>query len=122
MITARISTAYARQLSYAGRLQIINAILFSIRSFWGTVFILPQSVLKDVDRKCRKFLWGSTKVRKKVCLVDWDKVCCPKKAGGLNIKDCRSWNIASVGKLMWQLVEDKDSLLDQMGTWYLYER
>ncbi|KAG5629493.1 hypothetical protein H5410_001210 [Solanum commersonii] len=43
-ITERIKTTYARQLSYAGRLQVIVAVLFSIHSFCGSVFILPQRV------------------------------------------------------------------------------
>ncbi|KAH0777369.1 hypothetical protein KY290_008780 [Solanum tuberosum] len=45
-ITHRIKVTYSKQLSYAGRLQVINAVLFSIHSFWGAVFILPQSILK----------------------------------------------------------------------------
>ncbi|XP_059295407.1 uncharacterized protein LOC132048731 [Lycium ferocissimum] len=57
-ITKRIIVGYSRQLSYAGRLKIINFVLFSIYKFWGAVFILSQSVLKEVDRKCREFLWG----------------------------------------------------------------
>lgn len=40
-ITWRINSAYSRRLSYAGRLQIINVILFSIYNFWCDVFILP---------------------------------------------------------------------------------
>ncbi|WMV47061.1 hypothetical protein MTR67_040446 [Solanum verrucosum] len=49
-ITNRIKTGHVVQLSYAGRLQIINVVLFFIHNFWGAVFILPQSVLK-------KLLW-----------------------------------------------------------------
>nr|XP_009617193.1 uncharacterized protein LOC104109567 [Nicotiana tomentosiformis]XP_016453371.1 PREDICTED: uncharacterized protein LOC107777757 [Nicotiana tabacum] len=57
-ITAKIKQAYAKNFSYAGRLQVINAILFSIYNFWGAVSILPQSVLKEIDRKCRDYLGG----------------------------------------------------------------
>lgn len=49
-ITNRVTKGYAKQLSYAGRLQIINVVLFSIHNFWGAAFILPQRVLKKVDR------------------------------------------------------------------------
>ncbi|XP_019256268.1 PREDICTED: uncharacterized protein LOC109234654 [Nicotiana attenuata] len=67
-ITSKI-TAYTRQLSYAGRLQIIMVVLFSIYNFWSAVFILPQSVVKLVDKKCRDFLWGATEDKRKVNLV-----------------------------------------------------
>ncbi|WMV58343.1 hypothetical protein MTR67_051728 [Solanum verrucosum] len=49
-ITCRIKSGYVRKLSYAGRVQIINAVIFSIYDFWGAVFILPQSVLDDIDK------------------------------------------------------------------------
>lgn len=106
-ITSRITTAYSKQLSYAGRLQLINAVLFSIHSFWGAVFILPQSVLKAVDKKCRDYLWGGNEEKNKISLVAWEKLCVPKSFGGLNIKGSRMWNMASVGKLLWQLLHKR---------------
>ncbi|KAL3335812.1 hypothetical protein AABB24_031839 [Solanum stoloniferum] len=42
--------------------------------------------------------------------VAWEKICTPKKCGGLNIRSCKSWNIASVGKLLWQLATKQDLL------------
>uniref|UniRef100_A0A0V0HXZ8 Putative ovule protein n=1 Tax=Solanum chacoense TaxID=4108 RepID=A0A0V0HXZ8_SOLCH len=57
-ITKRITSGYSRQLSYAGRLQIVNVVLFSIYNFWGTVFILPQSVLQEVDKKMQRIPMG----------------------------------------------------------------
>ncbi|KAH0702587.1 hypothetical protein KY285_016865 [Solanum tuberosum] len=99
-ITHRIKNGYAKMLSYAGRLKIIIAVLFSIHSFWGAVFVLLQSVLKEVDRLCREYLWGNYQDKRSITLVSWEKLCIPKQYGGLNIKGCRIWNIASVGKLL----------------------
>lgn len=45
-----------------------------------------------------------------MALVSWDVLCRLKKYGGLNIKGCKNWNIASVGKLLWQLVTNKEVL------------
>nr|XP_009603288.1 uncharacterized protein LOC104098298 [Nicotiana tomentosiformis] len=109
-ITSRIRCGYAKQFSYAGRLQIINSIIFSIHSFWGLIFILPYSILKEVDQKCRDFLWGGSEEQRKVSLIAWDKICRPKKCGDLNIKACKEWNKAYVGKLRWQVIEKKDTL------------
>lgn len=89
---------------------MINVVLFSIHSFWGAVFILPLSVLKKADRKCRDYLWGCSEEKRNVSLVAWEKVCFPKKCGGLNIKGCVNRNMASAGKLLWQLTENKASL------------
>lgn len=79
-ITEKLRSLSNMNLSYARRLHVIVSILFSLHNFWGAVFILPQNVLKEVDKKYRDFLWGSyTKKKKKVPLVAWEKVCRPKK-------------------------------------------
>lgn len=106
-----VNNAYARKLSCAGRLRIVNGVFFSIFNFQGGVFILPQSVLKAVDRKCKDFLWGSSTDQRKAHLVAWDKVCLPMKFGGQNVKGCRNWNEASVGKLLRQVSEKQDILV-----------
>lgn len=53
---------------------------------------------------------GNSTKRRKVALVAWDKVYVPKRYGGLNIKSNRCCNVASVGKLLWQLTLKKDVL------------
>ncbi|KAL3361727.1 hypothetical protein AABB24_014546, partial [Solanum stoloniferum] len=68
------------------------------------------SILKTVDKICRDYLWGRTTDKRKIALVSWDKVCTPKKCGGLSIKSSKQWNTASVGKLIWQLSRKKDIL------------
>ncbi|WMV57752.1 hypothetical protein MTR67_051137 [Solanum verrucosum] len=63
-----------------------------------------------VDKKCRDYLWGNKENKRNVALVSWEKICVPKKNGGLNIKSCKLWNIASVGKLIWQIDSKADTL------------
>ncbi|XP_020271780.1 uncharacterized protein LOC109846950 [Asparagus officinalis] len=62
-------------LPYAGRLQVV----------------------KLIDEKCRKFLWGKSENSFKTPLVSWDKdkVCCGKKQGGLGVSSDVNWNLAS---------------------------
>lgn len=97
------------------------AILFSIYNFWSAVFILPQSVVTQVDKKCRDFIWGAAEDKRKNYLVVWDKVCTPKKNVRLNIKGCCNWNTATVGKLLWQLYRKKKYFTGEMGQSYLHE-
>lgn len=67
-----------------------------------TIIIPSPSELKETDGKCKEFLSDRSEEHRKVALVAWDRVCVPKKYGGLNIKNCKLWNIG-VGKLLWQL-------------------
>ncbi|XP_070049634.1 uncharacterized protein [Nicotiana tomentosiformis] len=73
-------------------------------------FHITQSVVKEADKICREYKWGSSEEKKKVFLVSWEKICFPKKYGELNVKGSRLWNVASVGKLLWQLIDKQDSL------------
>jgi hypothetical protein len=43
--TARIDSWCSKHLSFAGRLQLISSILFSIQVFWSSIFILPKGVI-----------------------------------------------------------------------------
>ncbi|XP_075091626.1 uncharacterized protein LOC142171820 [Nicotiana tabacum] len=109
-ITEKIRATSARHLSYDGKLQVINSVLFAVHNFWGAIFVLPQSVLNEVDRKCREFLWESSEEEKKLSLVSWEKICKPKKQGGLKVKGCKNWNKASICKMIWLIMEKADNL------------
>ena len=41
-IAARIKSWTSKHLTYAGRLQLIGSVLFSLQIFWMTLFILPN--------------------------------------------------------------------------------
>ncbi|XP_075099072.1 uncharacterized protein LOC142175960 [Nicotiana tabacum] len=90
------------------RHQLTSKITEKIRTY--SAKNLSYGVLKEVDRKCREFLWGNNAEQKKVSLVAWEKICKPKAQGGLNVKGCRNWNIATMTKLIWMLLEKADNL------------
>jgi len=57
-ITKKIHCWQRRNLSYAGRAQLINSALFSLHSYWSSLFIHPKGVIKGIEDLCRNFLWG----------------------------------------------------------------
>lgn len=65
---------------------MILAILFLIYNFRGSIFILPQSVVKEMNNKYKDYLWGGIGEKREPPLIAWDGVCLPKKFGGLNVK------------------------------------
>ncbi|GAV92295.1 zf-RVT domain-containing protein, partial [Cephalotus follicularis] len=94
----RTSSWLSNSLSFGGRLQILKSVLFSIQVFWCTTFILPAAVLKKCDSILRSFLWHGLGNSKRAGKVAWWKVCRPVSAGGLGIKDSRTWNRAAIMK------------------------
>ncbi|GJT81332.1 RNA-directed DNA polymerase, eukaryota, reverse transcriptase zinc-binding domain protein [Tanacetum coccineum] len=43
-------------LSYVGRLQLIASVLESIHVYWSSVFLLPQTVIDDINKVFKGFL------------------------------------------------------------------
>ncbi|KAL2251969.1 UNVERIFIED_CONTAM: putative mitochondrial protein [Sesamum indicum] len=44
-------------LSYAGRVQLIKSVLMAFSVYWGSPFILPKGVLREIEKRLRSFLW-----------------------------------------------------------------
>lgn len=66
-IASRIDSWLARNLSFAGRLQLVSSVLLSMQVYWAKVFILPKRVIFLLQQKFNRFLWGGkdTKVHAK---------------------------------------------------------
>ncbi|XP_062094060.1 uncharacterized protein LOC133800103 [Humulus lupulus] len=100
----------SKHLSYAGRLLLIHSVLFGLRNFWMNVFILPQSIIKEVDKLCRQFLWGASGTRSKLHFASWQQVCLPKAFGSLGLRDGSRWNRALLAKYVWAVTNKQDTL------------
>lgn len=68
-----------RNLSFAARCQVITSVLMSIHVYWGQIFILPRSALKEVSSIFRCFLLTGTYNDKKLGAVCWADICKPKR-------------------------------------------
>lgn len=80
-IVDRIRGWSAGKLSYTGRLLLVQSVLQSLHSYWSSTFVLPSSILKEVDRRCREFLWVSYGSGAAKALVSWHQVCCDQQQG-----------------------------------------
>jgi hypothetical protein len=55
-IAGRIDSWTSKNLSFAGRLQLLSSILYSIQVYWSRIFILPKKIIKDISQKFNHFL------------------------------------------------------------------
>nr|GEX06180.1 putative RNA-directed DNA polymerase, eukaryota, reverse transcriptase zinc-binding domain protein [Tanacetum cinerariifolium] len=53
-----------KSLSYAGRAQLIASVLASMQVYWGSVFLLPKSVINDIENLFKRFLWNNREICK----------------------------------------------------------
>lgn len=109
-VTGRLRCWTTWYLSYAGRAQLVQSILQSLHVYWSLAFLLPKSVVTEIDKLCRKFLWGGTTERTRPALVGWDTVCLPRRFGGLGLKNQELWIVAVIGKQVWVIANKADIL------------
>ena len=44
-------------LSYANRLQLITSAIVFLQIYWASVYLLPKTVIKEIDSLLKGFLW-----------------------------------------------------------------
>ncbi|XP_056685736.1 uncharacterized protein [Spinacia oleracea] len=128
MIT-RIKVWSSRNLSYTARMQLVNSVLLSLHMYWAQIYVLPKSILQDIVKICRTFLWSGHAFSHKPSNIAWDNVCSNKQTGGLGFRDVQTWNIAFMGKYVWALVKKQDNVLIRWfysvylkdGDWWEYQ-
>ena len=106
----RLAGWKANLLSFVGRLVLTQDVTSTIPNYAMQCIALPAKVLTNVDRLSCDFLWGSSKNKKKLHLVGWNKITKPKKEGGLGIQTAKAKNIALLAKLNWHLASEPTSL------------
>jgi hypothetical protein len=108
---ARLEDKYAKKmdvwqgssLSMAGRTTLINASFVSSTLYHMSMYLVPKTVIKRLDKNRRKFFWLGGSLKRKYHLVRWQKICRSKKKGGLGIKNLWKMNIALLCKWWWAL-------------------
>ncbi|XP_039009389.1 uncharacterized protein LOC120137799 [Hibiscus syriacus] len=109
-IKAKLHHWSGKHLSYAGRLELIRAVLFSVANYWCRQLFLPQSIINKIEQLCSCFLWkGSDKAATGV-RVSWRLICNSKSEGGLSLKDLKTWNKACMLQLIRNILAGEGSL------------
>lgn len=104
----RLSSWSGYHLSIGGRVTPISSVLSSMPLYFVSFYKVPKKVAHEFVNIQRDFLWaGKSGVKK---LAGWvgEKVCLPKKDGGLAVKNFEPFNISLFSQWKWLcLVDDK---------------
>lgn len=81
-IRDQIGHWFSKLLTYAGRIQLIQAVLFSVQVFWSRHFLLPKAVLYHMDQLCSIYLWHGKEQKVKDAQVSWKDFFFPSSKEG----------------------------------------
>ncbi|XP_057811732.1 uncharacterized protein LOC131025969 [Salvia miltiorrhiza] len=107
-IIAKFSRWRGRLLSMAGRLCLVKSVIQSSITHSMMVYKWPRSLLKDLDDKCRNFIWTGDIRKTPSCSVSWNRVCAIKEEGGLGVRSFSLMNKCFLIKMAWKLICGKD--------------
>ena len=121
-LRSRLSAWKGKSLSLAGRVCLIKSVLTSLPLFYVSLFCMPTTVVREVKRIQKNFLWDWSSENRKIAWVAWDKICQPKDKCGLGVIDIGKFNLALLGKWIWRLKSEerslwKDILVSKYGEW-----
>ncbi|KAK9991150.1 hypothetical protein SO802_026135 [Lithocarpus litseifolius] len=98
-------------LSKARKEILIKTVTQEIPAYTMSVFKLPNTLYDEMTSMVRTFWWGQTNGRNKMAWLLWDKICIPKKDGGLGFLYLKAFNLALLTKQGWRLQTNTHSLV-----------
>ncbi|XP_057793119.1 uncharacterized protein LOC131009729 [Salvia miltiorrhiza] len=122
-IKDRIVQKFARwaglHLSMAGRICLVNSVIRSSLTHTMMVYSWPKSLLHEIDRKCRNFIWTGNTEQKPSCSVKWSRCCASKEEGGLGLRSFTLMNKSYLMKIAWSLIKGNSFVHKVLRSRYL---
>nr|GEY07298.1 hypothetical protein [Tanacetum cinerariifolium] len=100
----------AKSLSVKDYGCLLDKIKKSIHVYWASVFLLLTTIIKEINKLLKWFLWNQCDTEKGKAKVTWKVICRPKDQGGLGLKNLQIWNHALLAKHVWNIAIKKYTL------------
>ncbi|KAK2364421.1 hypothetical protein QL285_089294 [Trifolium repens] len=108
-VKLKLSAWKAYLLSIAGRVQLVKSVIQSMLTYSIAIYSWPSSLLKDLEKCIRNFIWSGDLDKRKLVTVSWKKLCRPLAQGGLNVRSLTHLNKASNLRLCWSMTNSQAS-------------
>lgn len=99
----------SKLLNIAGRTTLAMACLNNIPMHIMQYVKLPTTITKKIDQIQRNFIWGSTRDKRKLHMIDWKTLANKKVDRGLGGQRAEVKNNALLAKLAWRAYNNSSS-------------
>lgn len=104
----RLASWKRQYIPKGGRVTLIKNTFSNLPIYFMSLFVIPASVAKRLEKIPRDFLWSGVGEEFKYHLVEWDKVCVPMRKGGLGVRRLKLFNQALLGKWLWRFACERE--------------
>ena len=103
-IKLKLSNWKSSLLSMVERVRLVQSVIQSMLIYNISIYAWPTSLLKDLEKDIKNFIWSGDKEKRKLISVSWKKVCRLYVQGGLNLRSLINLNQATKLKFCWNLL------------------
>lgn len=85
-------------------------------------FKLPKGTCDEINRILAYYWWSRETGKRSMHWLSWKRLGLPKKEGDLSFRDIESFNIAMLGKKVWRILQNPNSLVARLlkGRYFEY--
>jgi len=88
---------------------MVKAIIQGMLIHTITIYDWPISLIKEIEKNIRNFIWSGDVSKRKLLTVSWKHVCKPTSEGGLGIRSISAINQAANLRLCWNMMTTQES-------------
>ncbi|GKD96071.1 RNA-directed DNA polymerase, eukaryota, reverse transcriptase zinc-binding domain protein, partial [Tanacetum coccineum] len=107
-----------------GKLLLIASVLSSLNVYWATVFMIPKTVVKEIDKILKGFLWCKGEIKRGKDKVAWKSMCSPKNTIS-NQNNELNWHKVvwfsqcnpRIAFILWMAIKRKLQTQDKVMVW-----